>query len=85
MSTGARPFRRNLASRHENGAYVLDRLQRQFAQSFEQMAEHIEAADVARPHDARFHLQSALEAATALQTTLQQIAQHCQLLEANIR
>ena len=66
---------------------ILNRLQRQFVESLEQMAEHIEAADLAvsKPHDTRYHLQEALAAASSVRMTLQQIAQHCCLMEAEIR
>ncbi|MBU0609292.1 MAG: hypothetical protein KKI08_15510 [Armatimonadetes bacterium] len=66
---------------------ILSRLQRQFTHHFEHMAEHIEAADLStsKSHDTRYHLQEALEAASSLRMTLQQIAQHCCLMEAEIR
>jgi hypothetical protein len=66
---------------------ILSRLQRQFVASFEQMAQHIEAADLgtSKSHDTSYHLQEALDAATSLRMTLQQISQHCCLMEADIR
>jgi hypothetical protein len=65
---------------------VLDRLHRQFGQSLEEMAGHIEAADLAlgKPHDTRFHLQEAMTAMVAVRMTLQQIAQHCGAMEAQL-
>lgn len=65
---------------------MLDRLHRQFAQSLEAMAGHIEAADLAvgKPHDTRYHLQEAMDDMAALRMTLQQIAQHCGAMEAQL-
>jgi len=66
---------------------ILSRLQRQFVESFAHMAEHIEAADLgtSKSRDICYHLQEALAAASSLRMTLQQIAQHCCLMEADIR
>jgi len=66
---------------------IIGRLHREFVESFENMAQHIDAADrtVATPNDTCYHLQQALEAASSLRVTLQQIAQHCGTMEAAIR
>jgi len=81
LERGARP---HLPDIHTQ---ILSRLQRRFVHSLEHMAAHIEAADLAvsQPHDARYHLQEALEAASSLRMTLQQMAQHCCLMEADLR
>jgi hypothetical protein len=76
------------ARTHLSGVHaeILGGLQRRFAESLYDMAQHIEAAGGAdgASDDTRYHLQQALEAASCLRTTLHQISQYCGALEAAI-